>query len=110
MKKTLQQVCDVPSISPMIMIRLSRDSRFAINTMPFWTIFILILAHCVAASGWDGLSSSLATGLMPLLSFIWELPTRQFSGESFTMLDYFISAMAPIGIGVILVSAIRVGG
>ncbi|KAM0430881.1 hypothetical protein ACHAPT_005514 [Fusarium lateritium] len=64
----------------------------------------------VLADGWDDFSNNLATDLAPLLSLFGEQITKQYLSESITMLDYFIFAMAPMGILTAVVSAIRVCG
>jgi len=55
-------------------------------------------------------SNNLATDLGPLLILFGEAITRQYLSESTTFLDYFIFAMAPIGILTAIISAIRVCG
>jgi hypothetical protein len=64
----------------------------------------------VRADGWDDFSNNLATDLAPLISLFGEQATKQYLSESISWLDYFILAMAPIGILTALVSAIRVCG
>ncbi|KAL4905644.1 hypothetical protein BDW74DRAFT_178012 [Aspergillus multicolor] len=73
---------------------------------------ILVVAGLPAASaqGWDEFSNNLATDLAPFLSLFGEQVTKQYLSESTTYLDYFIFAMAPMGILTALVSAIRVCG
>ncbi|CEL03894.1 hypothetical protein ASPCAL05032 [Aspergillus calidoustus] len=63
-----------------------------------------------AAGGWDDFSNNLATDLAPFLSLFGEQVTKQYLSESTTFLDYFIFAMAPMGILTAVVSAIRVCG
>ncbi|KAJ5197895.1 uncharacterized protein N7498_007012 [Penicillium cinerascens] len=72
---------------------------FAISTLPV-----------VRADGWDDFSNNLATDLAPFLSLFGEQVTKQFLSESISMLDYFIFAMAPMGILTAVVSVIRVCG
>jgi hypothetical protein len=64
----------------------------------------------VRADGWDDFSNNLATDLAPFLSLFGEQITKQYLSESITTLDYFIFAMAPMGILTAVVSAIRVCG
>ncbi|KAH6881073.1 hypothetical protein B0T10DRAFT_540164 [Thelonectria olida] len=64
----------------------------------------------VRADGWDDFSNNLATDLAPFLSLFGEQITKQYLSESITLLDYFIFAMAPMGILTAVVSAIRVCG
>ena len=59
---------------------------------------------------WDDFAGNLATDLAPFIGLFGEAPTKQFLSESLTVLDYFIFAMAPIGILTAVVSAIRVRG
>ncbi|KAF6816667.1 ankyrin repeat domain-containing protein 28 [Colletotrichum sojae] len=70
----------------------------------------LALAGRVAADGWDDFASNVATDLAPIISLFGEQATKQYLSESIYMIDYFIFAMAPIGILTALVSAIRVCG
>ncbi|CAG7925760.1 unnamed protein product [Penicillium olsonii] len=74
--------------------------------------FITILATLpvVYAGGWDDLSNNLATDLAPFLSLFGEQITKQYLSESVNAIDYFIFAMAPMGILTAVVSAIRVCG
>jgi hypothetical protein len=77
----------------------------------FWLTAILVLhSRGVAAGWWEDFSNSLFTDITPVISLFGEAPTKQFLSESTTMLDYFISAMAPLGILTAVVSAIRVRG
>lgn len=71
---------------------------FAIVTLPF------------VRAGWDDFANNLATDLAPFLSLFGEQITKQYLSESTTPLDYFIFAMAPMGILTAVVSAIRVCG
>ncbi|CAG7930457.1 unnamed protein product [Penicillium olsonii] len=70
-------------------------------------LLVLPVAH---AGGWDDFSNNLATDLAPFLSLFGEQITKQYLSECTTMVDYFIFAMAPMGILTGLVSAIRVCG
>ena len=81
--------------------------------MFFYTCYILVafgLPVAQASDGWDDFSNNLATDLAPFLSLFGEQLTKQYLSESTTFLDYFIFAMAPMGILTALVSAIRVCG
>ena len=62
------------------------------------------------ADGWDDFSSNLAADLAPILALFSEQMTKQYVSESITMVDYFIFAMAPIGILTAIISAIWVCG
>lgn len=73
-------------------------------------IAIALSASGVTADWWADFSNNLFTDLTPLISLFGEQPTKQFLGESVTYLDYFIFAMAPLGILTAVVSAIRVRG
>jgi ankyrin repeat protein len=73
-------------------------------------IFIIFSLPFVRADGWDDFSNNLATDLAPFLSLFGEQVTKQYLSESITFLDYFIFAMAPMGILTAVVSAIRVCG
>jgi ankyrin repeat protein len=74
-------------------------------------IFTILLAlPPVRAGGWDDFSNNLATDLAPFLSLFGEQITKQYLSESITTTDYFIFAMAPMGILTAVVSAIRVCG
>ncbi|KAI5460300.1 hypothetical protein BGZ63DRAFT_414568 [Mariannaea sp. PMI_226] len=64
----------------------------------------------VRADSWDDFSNNLASDLAPFLSLFGEQITKQYLSESITWLDYFIFAMAPMGILTAVVSAIRVCG
>jgi len=55
-------------------------------------------------------SNNLATDIGPLLVLFGESMTKQYLSESTSFLDYFIFAMAPIGIITAIVSTIRVCG
>ncbi|RDW68803.1 ankyrin repeat domain-containing protein [Aspergillus mulundensis] len=71
---------------------------------------VVISLPLASAQGWDDFSNNLATDLAPFLSLFGEQVTKQYLSESTTYLDYFIFAMAPMGILTALVSAIRVCG
>ncbi|KAF5700338.1 ankyrin repeat domain-containing protein [Fusarium mundagurra] len=58
----------------------------------------------------DDFSNNLATDVAPLLALFGEKITTQYFSESTSFLDYFIFAMAPIGIVTAMTSAIRVCG
>lgn len=73
-------------------------------------IVVLSSLPLARADFWDDFSNNLATDLAPLLSLFGEKVTMQYLSESITVLDYFIFAMAPMGILTALVSAIRVCG
>ncbi|KAM0550207.1 hypothetical protein ACHAPJ_009055 [Fusarium lateritium] len=75
----------------------------------FITPFLLILP-LVQADGWDDFSNNLATDLAPILSLFGEQITKQYLSESIYKTDYFIFALAPIGILTAVVSTIRVCG
>ncbi|KAF2855895.1 hypothetical protein T440DRAFT_414789, partial [Plenodomus tracheiphilus IPT5] len=64
----------------------------------------------VDADSLSDFSNNLATDIGPLLVLFGESMTRQYLSESTSFLDYFIFAMAPIGILTAIVSAIRVCG
>ncbi|KAI1398610.1 hypothetical protein F4819DRAFT_21440 [Hypoxylon fuscum] len=72
--------------------------------------FVLLGLPLARADGWDDFSNNLATDLAPFLSLFGEKVTMQYLSESITLLDYFIFAMAPMGIITAIVSAIRVCG
>jgi len=71
---------------------------------------LALLFPIVSADGWDDFSNNLATDLAPFVSLFGEQMTKQYISESITKLDYFIFAMAPMGILTAVVSAIRVCG
>ncbi|PVI02237.1 hypothetical protein DM02DRAFT_670680 [Periconia macrospinosa] len=73
-------------------------------------VVLLLSIPLVRADGWDDFSNNLATDLAPFLSLFGEQVTKQYLSESITLLDYFIFAMAPMGIITAIVSAIRVCG
>jgi len=73
-----------------------------------WLIPLALVG--VQSSSLNDFSNNLATDLGPLLQLFGEPVTRQYLSESTTFLDYFIFAMAPIGILTAIVSVIRVCG
>jgi ankyrin repeat protein len=73
-------------------------------------VFLALLPLFVVADWWDDFANNLATDLGPVIALFGEAPTKQFLSESLTYLDYFIFAMAPLGILTAVVSAIRVRG
>ncbi|KAL6788552.1 ankyrin repeat-containing domain protein [Trichoderma sp. SZMC 28012] len=73
-------------------------------------LFGLLTLPGVHADGWDDFSNNLATDLAPFLSLFGEQVTKQYLSESIATIDYFIFAMAPMGILTAIVSAIRVCG
>ncbi|OPB44973.1 hypothetical protein A0O28_0091110 [Trichoderma guizhouense] len=70
----------------------------------------LLTLPAVRADSWDDFSNNLATDLAPFLSLFGEQITKQYLSESIATIDYFIFAMAPMGILTAIVSAIRVCG
>ncbi|PKK54239.1 hypothetical protein CI102_559 [Trichoderma harzianum] len=70
----------------------------------------LLTLPVVRADGWDDFSNNLAADLAPFLSLFGEQITKQYLSESIATIDYFIFAMAPMGILTAIVSAIRVCG
>ena len=77
----------------------------------YW-LFLICLVTLVGANtdGISEFSNNLASDLGPLLALFGESMTRQYLSESTSFLDYFIFAMAPIGILTTIVSTIRVCG
>ncbi|RYP81392.1 hypothetical protein DL770_005920 [Monosporascus sp. CRB-9-2] len=75
-----------------------------------WAFFATVAPFAAAAGSLDDLSNNLATDLGPLLALFGENMTKQYLSESTSFVDYFIFAMAPIGIITAIVSAIRVCG
>jgi hypothetical protein len=71
-----------------------------------WLVFLACPA-VVRADGWDDFSNNLAADLALILALFGEQMTKQYLSESITTVDYFIFAMAHIGI---LTSAIWVCG
>lgn len=79
--------------------------------MKLWLhIVFSTLAVQVRADDLSDFSNDLATDVGPLLVLFGEAMTRQYLSESTSFVDYFIFAMAPIGILTAIVSAIRVCG
>jgi ankyrin repeat protein len=77
------------------------------------SIFFLLFsftAIVVNASGLDDFSNNLASDLGPLLSLLGEAATIQYLSESTGFIDYFIFAMAPIGIISTVTAVIRLCG
>ena len=70
----------------------------------------LILPAVSAEDDLSDFSNHLATDIGPLLVLFGDSMTRQYLRESTSFLDYFIFAMAPIGVVTSTVSAIRVCG
>ncbi|KAK8124388.1 uncharacterized protein PG998_000147 [Apiospora kogelbergensis] len=98
--------------TPSSRIPISGQSpSYCLGRIMFFLILLLIFSlPPVLADGWDDFSNNLATDLAPFLSLFGEQITKQYLSESLTKLDYFIFAMAPIGILTAVVSAIRVCG
>ena len=69
-------------------------------------ILCAIAFASVHADDLSDFSNDLATDIGPLLVLFGESMTKQYLSESTTFLDYFIFAMAPIGILTAIVSAI----
>ena len=69
-----------------------------------WLVFFACPA-IVRADGWDDFSNNLAADLAPILALFIEM-TKQYLSKSITMADYFIFAMASIGILTAIISAI----
>ncbi|KAI9689743.1 MAG: hypothetical protein M1822_009625 [Bathelium mastoideum] len=81
--------------------------------MPGHKLEVAVLSIMFAganASSISDFSNNLATDLGPLLQLFGEPVTRQYLSEATSFLDYFIFALAPIGILTALVSVIRVCG
>ncbi|CEJ93255.1 hypothetical protein VHEMI08860 [[Torrubiella] hemipterigena] len=77
----------------------------------YWLIVLPTIAPLgVRADGLDDFSNNLATDLGPLIVLFGEAMTRQYLSECTSFLDYFIFAMAPIGVLTAMSSAIRVCG
>ncbi|KAM0510951.1 hypothetical protein ACHAPE_010382 [Trichoderma viride] len=77
------------------------------------SIFFLICSItiiAVNASGLDDFSNNLASDLGPLLSLLGDAATIQYLSESTRFIDYFIFAMAPIGIISTVTAVIRLCG
>jgi ankyrin repeat domain-containing protein 50 len=75
-----------------------------------WLLIVFSIIVNASASGLDDFANNLATDIGPLLSLFGEQITIQYFSESTSYLDYFIFAMAPIGIVTAMTSAIRVCG
>jgi hypothetical protein len=75
-----------------------------------FSIWLLFVLPTFRADGWDDFSNNLATALAPILSLFVEQITKQHLSESIYPIDYYIFALAPIGILTAVVSAIRVCG
>ncbi len=78
-----------------------------------FSICVVLFAFAGGVRASDGLtdfSNNLATDLGPLLALFGDAVTIQYLSESTSFLDYFIFAMAPIGIISAVVSTIRVCG
>lgn len=77
-----------------------------------WLLFLCVVGFpCVnAGDELADFSNDLATDLGPLLALFGDSVTRQYLSESTTFLDYFIFAMAPMGIITAVISTIRVCG
>lgn len=73
-------------------------------------VLFVLAPVALAADDLTDFSNNLATDIAPLLVLFGESMTRQYLGESTSFLDYFIFAMAPIGLLTAVVSAIRVCG
>ncbi|KAF5698866.1 pfs ankyrin repeats & 6-phosphofructo-2-kinase, partial [Fusarium mundagurra] len=75
-------------------------------------LFIIYAVAFVGVNADDlsDFSNNLATDIGPLLALFGDSMTRQYLSESTYYLDYFIFAMAPIGIITAIISAIRVCG
>lgn len=73
-------------------------------------LFCSITIIVVNASGLDDFSNNLASDLGPLLSLLGEAATIQYLSESTKFIDYFIFAMAPIGIISTVTAVIRLCG
>lgn len=73
-------------------------------------LFYAVAFVGVNANDLSDFSNNLATDIGPLLILLGDSMTRQYLSESTSFLDYFIFAMAPIGILTAIVSAIRVCG
>ena len=74
------------------------------------TLVVLLSASGALANWWADFSNNLFTDLTPLITLFGEQPTKQFLSESLTYLDYFIFAMAPLGVLTAVISAVRIRG
>ncbi|RFU80781.1 ankyrin repeat [Trichoderma arundinaceum] len=75
----------------------------------FLFVYAIIIV-VVKADGLSDFSNNLASDLGPLLSLFGDAVTRQYLSESTKLIDYFIFAMAPIGIISTITAVIRVCG
>lgn len=73
-------------------------------------ILAFFMTPPVNAGELDDFSNNLATDLGPILSLFGDNITKQYLSESMSFVDFFIFAMAPIGIITTIVSVIRVCG
>jgi len=99
--------------SAIIAFPRSAQFFFGFSLRCFWLCFLPFgwfscLSGC-RADGW-GDFSNLAADLAPILALFGEQMTKQYLSESITIVNYFIFAMAPIGILTAIISAIRVCG
>lgn len=78
--------------------------------VPLSSAFVAMLFVGTAAAAVEDFSNNLATDVAPLIAFFGENPTKQYLSESTSYIDYFIFAMAPIGIITAMVSTIRTCG
>jgi ankyrin repeat protein len=78
--------------------------------LEFWVLLGAVVGGSHALDELSDFSNNLATDVGPLLVLFGEAMTKQFLSESISFLDYFIFAMAPIGIITAVVSTIRVCG
>ncbi|KAH8751843.1 hypothetical protein F5882DRAFT_454445 [Hyaloscypha sp. PMI_1271] len=76
----------------------------------FITVSVLFAAGLANANSLNDFSNNLATDIGPLIALFGEKITAQYISESISFLDYFIFAMAPMGIVTAITSAIRVCG
>ncbi|KAL7905652.1 hypothetical protein GGI35DRAFT_471538 [Trichoderma velutinum] len=79
-------------------------------TCNFFFLIYAVIIVVVRADGLSDFSNNLASDLGPLLSLFGDAVTRQYLSESTTFIDYFIFAMAPIGIISTITAVIRVCG
>lgn len=94
---------------------LSPQDRVGTGMQPLkmhlvWLFAVVCHAAGASASGLDDFSNNLASDVAPLLALFGEKITIQYFSESTSFLDYFIFAMAPVGIVTAITSAIRVAG
>jgi hypothetical protein len=75
-----------------------------------WIFLCTIFVSVAADDSLSDFSNNLASDLGPLLILFGDSMTKQYLSESTSFLDYFIFALAPIGIITAIVSAIRVTG